>query len=338
MSIAVADGQIGFGQYGSGSLSGTPAYQLWVDASGDVIEVAYSDPTLNDISGYSTNAADSTYDMSSGVTVMFDDSNQDTGLLYTDDSALRSTVNIDYIYDDVQARLVVMNNVTGNWNFFAEGSNAETGWGGRIAVAGYEDSGTRVALASDSTLGSYEFIGYCDDGEYATGALIKAISTTNWTVSGSDESAKLILSSFGGGVEHEGITIEDTGKTTVHLDATFEGDIIFNNASALITSTTNQDITIDPAGSGTLNLKAGSGGIQITTDAGNSDITISPHNSGIVESKNFYPITDDTYYLGKNDDDDPRAWKGVILVDQTTGTYYRLEIDSGTIQLVDLTD
>ena len=75
MSIAVADGQIGFGQYGSGSLSGTPAYQLWVDASGDVIEVAYSDPTLNDISGYSTNAADSTYDMSSGVTVMFDDSN-----------------------------------------------------------------------------------------------------------------------------------------------------------------------------------------------------------------------------------------------------------------------
>lgn len=51
-----------------------------------------------------------------------------------------------------------------------------------------------------------------------------------------------------------------------------------------------------------------------------------------------HPITNDTYYLGKNDDDSPLAWKGVILRDQTTGTYYRLQIDSGAVSIIDLTD
>jgi hypothetical protein len=50
------------------------------------------------------------------------------------------------------------------------------------------------------------------------------------------------------------------------------------------------------------------------------------------------PGTDNTYYLGRNDDDSPKAWKGVILKDQSTGTYYRLDIFGGTVRLVDLTD
>lgn len=53
---------------------------------------------------------------------------------------------------------------------------------------------------------------------------------------------------------------------------------------------------------------------------------------------NVQPATDDTYYLGRNDDDSPKAWKGVILKDQTTGTYYRLQIDSGVVTVVDLSD
>jgi hypothetical protein len=53
---------------------------------------------------------------------------------------------------------------------------------------------------------------------------------------------------------------------------------------------------------------------------------------------NIYPATDNTYYLGKNDDDSPYAWKGVILKDTTNGKYYRIEIINGTITPTDLTD
>jgi hypothetical protein len=53
---------------------------------------------------------------------------------------------------------------------------------------------------------------------------------------------------------------------------------------------------------------------------------------------NLYPNTDDTYYIGKNDDDSALAWKGIILKDQTTGTYYRVQLDNGAWNIVDLTD
>lgn len=55
-------------------------------------------------------------------------------------------------------------------------------------------------------------------------------------------------------------------------------------------------------------------------------------------NSNLYPGTDDTYYLGKNDDDTPYAWKGVVLKDTTNGKYYRLEIVSGSVTATDLTD
>ena len=58
-----------------------------------------------------------------------------------------------------------------------------------------------------------------------------------------------------------------------------------------------------------------------------------------VSAGNLYPRIDDTYYLGKNDDDTPFAWKGIILKDQGgTGKYYRLEINGDALQIVDLTD
>ena len=50
------------------------------------------------------------------------------------------------------------------------------------------------------------------------------------------------------------------------------------------------------------------------------------------------PATDDTYYLGKNDDDTPFAWKGVILKDTTDGNYYRIEVVNGVVTATDLTD
>jgi hypothetical protein len=53
---------------------------------------------------------------------------------------------------------------------------------------------------------------------------------------------------------------------------------------------------------------------------------------------NILPAVDDTYYIGKNDDDSPFAYKGIILKDTTNGKYYRIEIINGTITATDLTD
>lgn len=60
--------------------------------------------------------------------------------------------------------------------------------------------------------------------------------------------------------------------------------------------------------------------------------------TGQLNTQNVYPVTDDAYYIGKNDDDTPFAYKGVILKDQVTGTYYRIEILSGVLTVTDLTD
>lgn len=52
----------------------------------------------------------------------------------------------------------------------------------------------------------------------------------------------------------------------------------------------------------------------------------------------IWPLIDDTYYLGKNDDDTPFAWKGIILKDTTDGKYYRIECINGVVTATDLTD
>ena len=70
--------------------------------------------------------------------------------------------------------------------------------------------------------------------------------------------------------------------------------------------------------------------------AGN--LTITPSGGIAYLTGNLEPATDDTYYLGKNDDDTPKAWKGVILKDTTNGKWYRLEIISGVVTATDLTD
>ena len=61
--------------------------------------------------------------------------------------------------------------------------------------------------------------------------------------------------------------------------------------------------------------------------------------TGTIFSQDIQPKTDDTYYLGKNDDDTPLAYKGVILKDQAgTGKYYRLEVYNDALRIVDLSD
>jgi hypothetical protein len=79
----------------------------------------------------------------------------------------------------------------------------------------------------------------------------------------------------------------------------------------------------------------GTSGIKITMDAGNAIDVI----SGTSYLCDVYPKADNTHYLGKNDDDSPFAWKGLILKDQGgTGKYYRLEVYGDAVRIVDLTD
>jgi hypothetical protein len=62
-------------------------------------------------------------------------------------------------------------------------------------------------------------------------------------------------------------------------------------------------------------------------------------DGGQLTCGNAYPAADNTHYLGKNDDDTPFAWKGIILKDQGgTGKYYRLEVYDNALRIVDLTD
>lgn len=61
-------------------------------------------------------------------------------------------------------------------------------------------------------------------------------------------------------------------------------------------------------------------------------------NSNIFSGNSIYPAVDNVFYLGKNDDDSPFAWKGVILKDTTDGKYYRIEVINGVVTATDLSD
>lgn len=103
----------------------------------------------------------------------------------------------------------------------------------------------------------------------------------------------------------------------------------------------------DTAGQG---LKIGDYGNIRTPATGNNAIILDYYTgaawaaglaidtSGNTIAKNIYPVTDNTYYVGKNDDDTPFAYKGIILKDQGNGKYYRIELINGLIVATDLTD
>lgn len=48
------------------------------------------------------------------------------------------------------------------------------------------------------------------------------------------------------------------------------------------------------------------------------------------------PVTDNAFYVGRNSSTSPKAFKGIIMKDTVTGTYYRIEISSGALTLVSL--
>jgi hypothetical protein len=66
--------------------------------------------------------------------------------------------------------------------------------------------------------------------------------------------------------------------------------------------------------------------------------TVIDANRNLTNIRNITPETDNTYYVGKNDDDTPLSFKGIILKDTANGKYYRIEITNGSIVATDLTD
>lgn len=79
---------------------------------------------------------------------------------------------------------------------------------------------------------------------------------------------------------------------------------------------------------------------KISDETGTDKVVFntSPTFAILINAPDIYPLADNTHYLGKNDDDSPLAWKGIILKDTTNGKYYRIEVINGTITPTDLTD
>ncbi len=136
----------------------------------------------------------------------------------------------------------------------------------------------------------------------------------------------------------EAMTILNTGNTGIY---TTKPDGIFE-----INMGTDRHVRLsynDSNGSATDYSKFevdSNGGLTITTvdsDGSAGNILLAADGKVNIGS-DIYPNTNDTYYIGKNDDDTPFAWKGLILKDQTNGKYYRCELNNGAWTIVDLTD
>ena len=113
-----------------------------------------------------------------------------------------------------------------------------------------------------------------------------------------------------------------TAQNTLRIYNTYTDSSNYERLSLTGVQGASVNITAESAGTGSANL----------------DLVLTPKGDGAVKASNIQPIIDDTYYLGKNDDDSPLAWKGVILKDTTNGKYYRIEVISGVITATDLTD
>lgn len=80
------------------------------------------------------------------------------------------------------------------------------------------------------------------------------------------------------------------------------------------------------------------GGVDLPMEIYGSSITFEVGLAPIstVTSTGVEPSTDNTYYLGRNSSSSPKAWKGVIMKDTVSGTYYRLQVSSGVVTVVSL--
>lgn len=154
-------------------------------------------------------------------------------------------------------------------------------------------------------------------------------------------SATTIVTSLGAATNGQ-LPIGSTGAAPV-LAALTEGEgiDIANGAGSISiagedATTTNKGI----ASFSSTNFSVTSGAVNTIQDihtgasptfAGLTCPSITPASSILSLTGNFYPTTDNTYYLGKNSITTPLAWKGLILKDTVTANYYRIETISGVL-------
>lgn len=127
----------------------------------------------------------------------------------------------------------------------------------------------------------------------------------------------------------------DADYTMTFLGATHDGEFkwlededYFEFSDGILLSSAEEIFFRDSA----IHIKsADDGHLDLTADA-------SIDLNGLALTQNVQPMADDTYYLGKNDDDNPAAYKGLILKDTTNGRYYRIEMVGGALTATDLTD
>jgi hypothetical protein len=76
------------------------------------------------------------------------------------------------------------------------------------------------------------------------------------------------------GVQGSGISVNDSD------DVSGVNSLVGKSTGLEINTISNGDITIEPHGSGLLNVIGGSGEVNVTTASGNADINITPHGAG----------------------------------------------------------
>jgi hypothetical protein len=139
------------------------------------------------------------------------------------------------------------------------------------------------------------------------------------------------------GVTIEAIADGDYGRVmqvglleNINTNSLTEGDVLYVSETTAGVPTTTLPVTPN------LVQEIGT---CLVKDVSVGAIQIVARSVRALTAGDIWPLLDNTYYLGKNDDDTPFAWKGVILKDQAgTGKYYRLEVSGDALQITDLTD
>ena len=232
-----------------------------------------------------------------------------------------------------QSRIGATNTHGGVTGYQASLALAATGSRTVNAYAGFQDSISDESGGGSGTVSAHT--------SFSTGNLA---GKGNWTVT-----------------SHYGLYCFDNSASAgtswgiYNLDRSYLGKVTLANDAVYFTQTDGAEF-IDSQGDGYLDLGAGTsvrvepvlqledavyftqtdGAEKIDSDA-DGTLDLYAGTSTNVHS-DLFPATDDTYYIGKNDDDAPFAWKGIILKDTSDGKYYRIEVTNGSVVVTDLTD
>lgn len=328
------------------TLGSDQLYALWFDASGDYVTVA------NDSSNNASYGA-TAYSMECWVYIE-SDGQGDNGRIYakrgnannagavlSTTGQTGSTLTLAFRIDraTTDCNIDVSNVSINTWHHYVVSWNGGDGTGNAPSVyldgilrsaagAATGGAGTIVDDTSNSLfIGDSQAHDRCFDGAmklfriYRNKALSAAEVSTLYsggTVAG--DTAEYLFT------EGTGTSLADSSGNS--NNGTITNAVWLNNESINLNFTTTPNTVAVSSSTGVTTMEWGS--LSHTTTG---SITGRQFNT-----YNVYPQTDDTYYVGKNDDDSPLAYKGIILKDTTNGKYYRIEIINGVITPTDLTD